>query len=430
MKFDIKKIKKAHFIGIGGIGMSGLAYWFLKKNKEVTGSDISKTDITSKLEKDGIKIFYTQKKAHITHDVDCVIYTQAIGEDNPEYIQAKKMNIPTYTFHEALSSMLIGMFTIVISGTHGKTTTTAMIGKILHDAGFSPTIVCGGVMSDFKSNIVIGEKPYAVVEGCEYRRSFLNLIPNILAITNIELDHTDYYKDLSDLQSAFIELKNSIPVGGNIICDPDSDTVRPIVRNNSAPVFDYKKCDLENWNLKVLGSYNRKNAQVACMVGQVLKIDENSIKESLESFSGTERRFEYKGHAQNGALLYDDYAHHPTAIKEFLFALKEKYPEKKKIIVFQAHLFSRTKDFLPEFKTAFSDADIVIVTPIFPAREKNIFNISHLDIVNALESNGTKAIPVENFEEAGEKALSLSDSNSVIVSLGAGEQYKVIDLIL
>ena len=372
MKNNLSDAKKIYLIGIGGIGMSALARMMLAQGRKVLGSDRSESLITKELQKEGAHIFIEQKEGNITDDIDLVIYTIAVSDDNPELIKAHSLHIPTISYPEALGIISKGMFTIAVSGTHGKTTTTAMIGKILSDAGRSPTMIVGSLLQKEKTNFIQGTSDIFIVEACEYKRSFLHLNPNILVITNIDNDHLDYYKDIVDIQSAFAELARKVSKDGFIITNPNDPLITPIFKGVEANIIDYTKENSSDISLEVGGTHNILNAQAALAVGKVLEISHSTSLRALNKFSGTWRRFEYKGNTKNGALLYDDYAHHPTEIKATLNAAREKFSNKKIIVIFQPHLYSRTKLLMDEFAHSFTNADEVIVAPVYAAREDEI----------------------------------------------------------
>jgi len=391
MKDKIAIAKKIYFIGIGGIGMSALARMMLSYGKEVTGSDQEESLITKDLETKGAHIFIGQKEENLASDIDVVIYTIAIKNDNPELKKAHSLNIPVFSYPEALGVVSEDMFTIAVSGTHGKTTTTAMIGKILSDAKKEPTIIVGSLLKDGNTNFVEGKSDIFVVEACEYKRSFLQLHPNILVITNIDNDHLDYYKDLNDIQSAFAELAQKVPKEGYVITNPRDSSIAPVLKDVSAQVIDYTEEKDDSFNLNVPGAYNILNAKAAFAVSNILNIPREDALDALSQFNGTWRRFEFKRKTSYGVLVYDDYAHHPTEIKAVLKAARELFSDKKIIAIFQPHLYSRTKLLLNEFAESFKDADEVLIAPIYAAREKKIRGVNSDILAQKIkENNKTK----------------------------------------
>lgn len=417
---DISKIKHAHFIGIGGIGMSAIARMFFLEGKKITGSDLAQSMVTGELEKFGINIFYKQEAENIFPDIDVVVYTPAIAENNPELMRARELGIPTFSYPEMLGIISKEKYTIAVSGTHGKTTTTAMIAKVMIDAGLDPTVIVGSFLKDQKSNFVAGKSKYLVVEACEYKRSFLNLHPNILVITNIDEDHLDYYKDIEDIQSAFKELASRLATDDHLVCFPDDKNLSAVVAGVNCVVDD---CSILNSGEKITlaGEHNKKNARTALSVAKTLGIDEEKAVTSLNAFSGTWRRFEYKGKTKNGATVYDDYAHHPTEIKATLSMAREMFSDKKITAVFQPHLYSRTKDHLNDFAGAFEKADSVLLAPIYAAREVFDASISSEIVAEKVRSlHGGKVESYENFEQISLELSHLSE-NDVIVIMGAGD---------
>lgn len=431
MTIDFKKI---HFIGIGGIGMSALARLFKSRGLEVSGSDMSRSEITDALEKEGIKIFLSQEAENISDDIDCVIYTIAVKGDNPEFVEVKKHGLPIFTYAEMLGQVSADYYTIAISGTHGKTTTTAMITKIFQDLNLKPNAIVGSLLSESKSNFVSGESKYFIVEACEYGRSFHNLSPKILVITNLEEDHLDYYADLAEIQGAFKEMVQKVPADGFIICDPEDENLKNVIDEAKGQIINYKKYVEELPHLFVPGGHNRQNAAAALAVIEAVKnieieIDINATKESLKNFKGTWRRLEFKGETINGALVYDDYAHHPSEIKSSLLALKEKYSDKKILVIFQPHLYSRTKSFLEGFAEVlhlFSDR--VIVLPIYAAREKSDGTIDSMMLVEKIYED--KAEHANNFFEATKLSLDkMINTEWIIVTVGAGDVSRISNML-
>lgn len=433
MDISLGNIRKVHFIGIGGIGMSALAQLFLSRGKTVSGSDREESPVTDKLKEKGCEIFFDQKADNISGDVDLVVYTVAIPKDNVELVEAEKRGIPVFTYPQMLGIVSDGMHTIAVSGTHGKTTTTAMLADVLVNGGLSPTAIIGSLVKRYKSNFVAGReyvvsghsgKKYFLVEACEYSSSFLNLNPNILVITNLEADHLDYYKDLADVQSAFRELAEKVPLGGYIVCNSSDKNVSEVLTNVKAEIVDYTKAP--ELKLKIPGAHNRRNAQAAYAVGELLKIEKGLIEKSLEKFVGTWRRFEYKGETKKGTKIFDDYAHHPDEIQATIQAVREAYPEKKLWIIFQPHMYSRTKDFLGEFQESLAGADEACVVPIYGAREKDDGSISHIDLTEKY----TNIRAYDSFEQVSQEIFNKTGVGDIVFTLGAGDVYKIGEMIL
>ena len=432
------KAQHVHFIGIGGIGVSAVAKMFLRRNADVSGSDINQSPVIDELKKIGAHVSLGHGVDNISAKCDLVVYTNALLKDNVELIEARKRGISTLSYPEVLGEISREKFTIAISGNAGKTTTTAMIGQILINAGLEPTIIVGSLanFTDKKGNImrtnfVSGDGEYFVVEADEYKKAFLNLEPKIIAITNIEEDHLDYYKSLIDIQSAFAELANKVPEGGFIICSAKDKNVLPVLDSVRATVLNYPDTLISNYPISIPGEHNRDNAKVAATVALVLGIGEKIIETSLRNFKGAWRRFEYKGETRGGALLYDDYAHNPQKIKAVIAGTKEKFTEKRIIIIFQPHLFSRTKQMLKELAKSFLGADRVIVMPIYAARERVDSSITHRALADAIVVSGT--VPqVEVADSLDEAALMLESEGkeTVCLTVGAGDVYTMADKIL
>lgn len=421
---NLNKIKKAHFVGIGGIGVSAIARLFLQKGLEVTGSDRYSSIVTDALMKIGAKINIGHKSDNLSDDTDILIYTIAIDIENPEFVKAKNLGIKMLSYPEVLGAISKDKYTIAVSGTHGKTTTTAMIGKILVDTDRDPTIIVGSLMKGPMSNLVVGESQYFVVEACEYRRSFINLIPRIVVITNIDNDHLDYYKDIEDIKSAFEELVSKLGEKDYLVCNKKDERLQCIVESAKCIVIDYAENKLaENLELKVFGVHNIENAKAALTVAEILEIDSDKSGKALEGFTGTWRRFEYKGKSETGAMIYDDYAHHPTEIRATLQGARNFFKDKKIAVTFQPHLYSRTKLLLDDFAKSFNDADLVILSDIYAAREVRDDTISSKILADEINKNNQKekAFYAGNLENT-EKYLKEKENNfDVIITMGAGD---------
>ncbi|HBB49771.1 TPA: UDP-N-acetylmuramate--L-alanine ligase [Candidatus Nomurabacteria bacterium] len=417
MNPDLSKIKKVFFIGIGGIGTSAIARMMHLAGKDVSGSDMSENELTNELKQLGINITIGQGFKLILPDTDLIVYTIAIPRYDPVlFQQVKNSNILYKSYPEMLGLITANKYTIAVAGTHGKTTTTAMIAKILIDAKLDPSVIVGSLLNPLnfpgqkKSNLIVGQSEYFIVEACEYERSFLNIKPKLSVITNIEADHLDYYKDLEDIKSAFQQFTSQS---------------EKVIRDYTGYLNKVPK-------LKVPGEHNRLDAAAAYAVAKVLNIKDDIIQKSLAEFSGTWRRLEKKAETEAGTIIYDDYAHHPTEIRASIEALRELYPiSKKKItIVFQPHLYSRTKALFEDFAKCFKGADRIILLPIYFAREDKDESISSGKLAEAICKNGEKAIAFTDFELA-ENYLKgeIFDKNEVFVTMGAGEAYKVADKV-
>ncbi len=424
---------KIHFIGIGGIGMSGLARLYLHEGAHVSGSDAVESENTKKLEAEGATIFHTQTPNNIqgTSDVSCidlVVYTEAMAEDHPELVAAREAGIRTINYFAALAEVANEYYLIAVAGTHGKTTTTAMLADILEEASFDPTVVVGSLRSKTGSNFRAGKSKYFVVEACEYKRDFLTLEPDVLVITNIEHDHVDYYKDLVDVQSAFAELAEKVPADGAIITLATDPNISPVLENVQAKVFDYKIEVFRSLALKQPGLHNRMNAGAARAAALVLGADKKIVQEALENFAGTARRFGYKGDC-NGAHVYDDYAHHPTAIALAIAGARELYPQKKVTVVFQSHTYSRTHELFDDFVASLAKADRVLMTPIYAAREENESGVSAEKLSEAIEQQGTESSFFHTLDAAALTIKETVSNDDVVLVMGAGDITKVAETL-
>lgn len=430
---DIFDMKKIHFVGIGGIGMSALAQFLHEQGVVVTGSDREESPVTELLEKKGIRVAIGQKSENVADDSSLVVYSDAVPPENSERMRAQELSISQKSYFEALGEISIGKRTVAVAGTHGKTTTTGMLAKILKDADASPTAIVGSIVKDFGSNYLAGTSDLFVVEACEYRDHLLELFPQVLVITNLEWDHTDYFPSLEALQESFKKAIERVPADGFIVTDPRAVHIAPLLKAARAKVVDYTM--EPSFTLLLPGEFNRMNARAAAAAARVIlqKISEDQISQSLSSFQGTWRRFEYKGKTVKGADVYDDYAHHPTAVRVTLKALRAKTrkatPCGKIIAVFHPHLYSRTRDLLAEFATAFSDANQVFIAPIYAAREIDDGTVSSEILAERITAAGTNAIALESFG-AIEKVLRKFGKGDTIITMGAGDIYKVADALV
>ncbi len=432
MELDISKIKKVFFVGIGGIGISAIARMILVEGKEVYGSDMSEGEITHELTELGAHITVGQSFDLIPTDTDLIVYTIAIKHYDPALMEKIfESGIPAKSYPEMLHIVTAGKYTIAVSGTHGKTTTTAMIAKILIEAKKDPSVIVGSLIKEYKSNFIVGKSEYFVVEACEYERSFLNIEPKVLVITNIDEDHLDYYKDLADIEHAFTEM--AIQTGSAVVCDPNNPSVQRVIKDLKIEIIDWTKYLDKVPHLLVPGVHNRKDAAAALAVAEYIGIDSVSASDAISKFSGTWRRLENKGKTQDDTIVYDDYAHNPTEIRASLEGLRELYAkgEKKITILFQPHLYSRTKALFDEFTTAFNEADAVYFLPIYFAREAPDPTVSSEILADAVAKNVPGAKAFASFEEAEEffKNAGLGE-NDVFVTMGAGEAYKIGDVLL
>jgi len=448
------KTKKIHLIGIGGIGMSGIAEFLHNQGLEISGSDLKKTDVTRHLESLGIRIEEGHNPA-LVKDVDVVVKSSAVKDDNPEVKAAKTLRIPLIRRAEMLAEITRMSFSIGISGTHGKTTTTSMTGLVLEAAGLEPTIIVGGKVKNYGSNNVMGSGKYIVVEADEYDHSFLSLSPCIAGITNIDTDHLDCYRNLDDIKGAFIEYANKVPFFGSVIACLDDPGVQAILPSINKKVVTYgfsRQADIQGKNISmkdfvseydvsykgyrlgrvkmnVTGRHNIQNSLQAISIGLELDIPFKHIREGLMQYSGVYRRFELKGEAR-GITVYDDYAHHPTEISATLEGFKDS-TKRRIVTLFQPHLYSRTRDFHVQFGNAFSSCDCLILAPIYPAREEPIPGVSSKLIADiAVQSGHLDVVLIENNADIVPKTLSLLKEDDILITMGAGNVWQYGEEIL
>ena len=430
---DLNSVKKVHFTGIGGIGVSALAKMFLMRGGvTVQGSDTGSSGIIDELKEKGAEIYSDHAKDNITNDIDLFVYTPAISEDNSELVGARELGVPVLSYPELLGVFSREYKTVAVAGTHGKTTTTGMMATVMRELGMNPTVVIGSLMQETQSNFMPGDSEYLLVEACEYKKSFLNLRPDVLIITNIEEDHLDYYEGLEDIQKAFGELVSRVPSDGCIITDAENEKIKPALSLVNAEILDYRRYVDEAKILDHMGEHNVFNASavfVACC-GR-LNLSTEKVQNSLLNFKGTCRRFEYKGQFTEWDIdIYDDYAHHPTEIRATLSTLRNRYPNKKIVIIFQPHLFSRTKKFLGEYGQSFSFADEVVILPIYAARENDDGIIDSGDLARELLKNGCVVHNASSLREAARISDNITQGdNSVIMTMGAGDVFKVSDML-
>lgn len=412
-------------VGIGGIGMSALAQLYHAQGHTVSGSDREESPVTALLREKGISVSIGEDVQHIPEGIHTLVFSDAVPEENSERTYAREHSIPEYSYFDAVGALSKERFTIAVAGSHGKTTTAAMIVKILHDAGHVPTALIGSLVKDFGSNFLEGsdQGPF-VVEACEYKDHILKLSPNVLVVTNLEWDHTDYFTSFEQLKETFITSIQSLPQDGALVLNLTSDIGKELAEYAPCMVVDYTQVNIPA--LSLIGKFNESNAQAAKTVSAIIaeELEENSIDTSLTSFEGSWRRFEYIGAMPNGAAVYDDYAHHPTEIKATLRAVRDIHKDKKIIVAFHPHLYSRTHDLMSEFSTAFEDADEVIVAPIYPAREEPIEGVTNESLAKAITEQGTKATH-GTFDEVAQHFKERDESDVVLITMGAGDIYKV-----
>ncbi|NLM12860.1 MAG: UDP-N-acetylmuramate--L-alanine ligase [Epulopiscium sp.] len=440
--------QKIHFIGIGGISMSGLAEILVKKGFKVSGSDMKNSKITRHLEQLGVDFHLGHLPSNIKEDLDLVVYTAAVKEDNPELMEARKKNIPTMDRAEFLGQIMRNYpYAIAVSGTHGKTTTTSMLSHILLEAKKDPTISVGGILDAIGGNIRTGHSDYFITEACEYCDSFLKFFPYIGIILNIEEDHLDYFKDIEHIRKSFTSFAKRIPKDGTLVINGDIENIHAILDEVNCRVITFgtdasrvmwtaanisyneKACgsfdlfyqgkNMGRISLSVPGVHNIYNALAACACAYVLDIPVEDMANGLKKYTGTHQRFEIKGNLK-GITIVDDYAHHPTEIKATL-AVANRYPHNRLWCVFQPHTYSRTKAFLKEFAEALTAADHIILTDIYAAREKDLGEIHSKDLQREIEKLGKKAYYFSDFESIEKFLLQNCIPGDLLITMGAGD---------
>lgn len=449
-----------HFIGIGGISMSGFAELLHTAGFTISGSDSQKSKITEHLEAKGITVLYGQSASNITPDIDLVVYTAAIHPDNPEMQAVVEQNIPRMDRAEMVGQVMLNYKNaIAISGTHGKTTTTSMISQIFLEGDLDPTISVGGILKSIQGNIRIGKSQNFITEACEYTNSFLKFNPRYSIILNIEEDHLDFFKDINDIRHSFHLFAKRLPDDGVLFINGEIDNFSEITSDLSCKVVTYgvKPQDgitytyratnvtfnengygeydlmhegqyVDHICLGVVGIHNISNSLPAIGLALERGIPMDVIKRGLISFHGTERRFEYKGEIA-GITIIDDYAHHPTEIKATLEAAK-RYPHKNTWCVFQPHTYTRTKAFLKEFAEALTLADKIVLTDIYAAREVNTGEISSADLKNELEKLGKEVYHFHEFDEIENFLLQNCTSGDLLITMGAGDVVSIGESLL
>ncbi|MBU0981764.1 UDP-N-acetylmuramate--L-alanine ligase [Patescibacteria group bacterium] len=403
-----KDANKVFFVGIGGIGMSALARLFKAHGKEVSGTDSSDSVLIEELKSEGMGVELGHFAEFLPKDTDLVIYSEAIPLSNPELEKAKELGIPLMTYFQALGAASKSYRLVAIAGTHGKTTTTAMLSIILEKAGVDPTVIVGSRVKEFgQKNVRIGQGEIMVVEACEYRRNFLSLHPALTGITNIEVDHLDYFKSEEDYENAFKEL-----------ADQSEEVIWP------DEISEY------DGELAVPGYHNLYNAGMAATLARRLGVGDSIISDALKEFKGTWRRFEYRGDI-NGALVYDDYAHHPTEIMATLQAAHEKHPEARIIAVFQPHQYSRTAALIEQFAESFEDADEVIIPNIYKVRdsEEAVNAVSVDTLVDKISEHHENVQNGQGLEETANYLRDNVGSGDLILVMGAGDVTHLIPML-
>ncbi|XOB40861.1 MAG: UDP-N-acetylmuramate--L-alanine ligase [Candidatus Nealsonbacteria bacterium] len=426
-----------HFIGIGGIGVSALAKYYLEKGHNITGSDLVRTEITDWFEKKGVKVLIGKNRAeNVANNIDLVVYSPAVEEDNPELKFAKDSGVKTQSYPQALGDLTKKHFTIAITGTHGKSTTTSMTGLLLMKAGLDPTVIVGTKLKEFEdSSCRVGKSKYLVIEACEHFESFLNYYPNIIVLTTIEAEHLDYYKNLDGVLKGFKKFVNNLEDNGVIIANRDDENTKKIIENATWYSLKDKEAVRIKEILQVPGDFNISNALAALNVARALKIPDEVSFKVLSEYKGSWRRFEISEIALNGKqiTLIDDYGHHPTEIKVTLKAARERFPKKQIWCVFQPHQYQRTYYLLDDFIDVFKQApvDKLIITDIYDVagrEEKEIREkINSEKLVNSVNKNSIVYIQKEKIIDFLNQNL---NGGEIVIIMGAGDIYDDVSLEL
>ena len=440
-----------HMVGIGGIGMSGMAEILLQRGFTVTGSDGSKGETTKRLEKLGARIWLGHDAAHI-EGADVVVYTSAVtAEDNVETAAALEQGIPVIKRAEMLAELMRMKYGIGIAGTHGKTTTTTMTGHVVQAGSFDPTIIVGGRVHSFdKTNAVVGKGDIVIVEADEFDRTFLRLSPSLAVITNIDIEHMDIYDDEADIKDAFVEFANKVPFYGAVVLCLDDTRLQSIIPEVGRRIITYgfnpqaqlrplnvrtdRFCstftvlfegkELGKVSVMAPGRHNVHNALAAVGIGLELGIPFEKIREGLGKYTGVFRRFQVK-HDAGGIMVIDDYAHHPTEVKATLAAAREGWSDRRIIAVFQPHLYSRTKQLYKEFGSSFFDAEKLILTDVYPSREAPIEGVSGKLIADTAKAYGHRDVTyVAGKEDLAKSLMAIARPGDMIITMGAGDIYK------
>ncbi len=434
MDFNLKTPKKVYFLGIGGIGISALAKLFAHEGNMVVGADTGFADLEG-LKRAKIEVFEGYDVSHIDTSIGALVYTLATTDDNVELLKARSLNIPIFTYGEMLGLVSKEKNTIAVCGTHGKTTTTAMIAKMLIDANQMPNVIVGSLMTDpknpqNKTNYIAGVSDLFVVEACEYKKSFLNLWPKIICITNIDADHLDFYGTLTNVILAFKEFIGKLPEDGVVIADLTDENSKKAVEDAKVKIINSNDFYDSQMKLTVFGNHNRKNASIGLALAKHFGISADVALKALESFPGTWRRFEYKGKTKNGAIVHDDYGHHPHEILATLNGAREAYADKKLTIVFEPHLYSRTKEHLNDFADVLSKFDFVYLTEIYGARETFDPTITSAMLLDKIKEKNPNVIVEASYEKIVEALKKDADEKDVVVTMGAGDITKLSDMLV
>ncbi len=445
-RFKTRHSARVHFVGIGGIGMSGIAEVLLNLGYAISGSDLKESDVTKRLVSLGARIAYGHREENVTDEVDTVVISSAVKKDNPEVIAAKRRKTPVIPRAEMLAELMRLKYAVAIAGSHGKTTTTSMVATVLNAAGLDPTAVVGGKVNVLGSNAKLGKSELMVVEADESDGSFLRLHPSIAVVTNIDPEHMDHYGSLDALKHAFVEFCNRVPFYGlNVLCldHPNVQALLPqlekrFVTYGSSHAADYRlesivlngyattfrafrrEIDLGEFTVQMVGAHNALNALSVIAVAEELHIPLDTVRKALSEFAGVQRRFTIRGEVQ-GITVVDDYGHHPAEVKATLAGARQAFG-RRIVVAFQPHRYSRTHDLFEEFCSAFNDADLVFLTSIYPAGEEPIPGVSSAKLAEAVRSFGHPDVTL--VEKRGDLAAALMarvKPGDIVITLGAGD---------
>ncbi|OGQ91247.1 MAG: UDP-N-acetylmuramate--L-alanine ligase [Desulfobacula sp. RIFOXYA12_FULL_46_16] len=447
-----------HFVGIGGIGMSGIAELLLNLGYQVSGSDLKLSHITKRLESKGAVIYQGHRKEQV-EGANVVVTSSAVSKENPEVVRAKEISVPIIPRAEMLAELMRIKYSIAVSGAHGKTSTTSMVAQILNTAGLDPTVVIGGLLKGLDTNALHGKGDYIVAEADESDGSFLKYSPAIAVVTNIDLEHLDFYKDIEDIKDKFVQFINSVPFYGLAILCLDNEHIQDILprikvryttfgmsaqsdlqareisfqgTQSNFTVFRHEK-KLGEISLNLAGKHNVSNALAGIAAGLELNLSFKTIKKALEQIEGVKRRLEVKGE-KKGILVVDDYGHHPTEILATLTAIRECYKARRLIVAFQPHRYTRTQGLFQEFTRSFYQSDILIVLPIYAASEKEIEGVDAQSLCEAIKEHGHKDVShAPDFTQALSIITHKAKKGDMVLTLGAGDIYtlgeKLLDIL-
>ena len=451
---EMRRVRHIHFVGIGGAGMGGIAEVLANEGYQISGSDLAPNPVTQQLMNLGATIYFNHRPENV-RDASVVVVSSAISADNPEIVAAHEARIPVIRRAEMLAELMRFRHGIAIAGTHGKTTTTSMASYIFLEADMDPTISVGGILKTIGGNIRVGKSGNFITEACEYTNSFLHFYPKISVILNIEEDHLDFFKDLEDIRHSFHQFSALLPSDGTLIINGDIKDYQEIyegldcnvITYGSSAEFDYSATEIQydekgfvsfellkhntscgRVQLSVTGDHNVSNALAAIATAELLGIPMDTIRKGLLSFSGTDRRFEYKG-TFNGVTVVDDYAHHPTEIAATLKAAQH-YPHNEIWCVFQPHTYTRTKAFFHEFAEALSHTDHLVLADIYAARETDTLGISSSDLAKEAAKLGTDTHYYPSFAEIEAFLKENCKSGDLLITMGAGDVVKIGEDIL